>query len=120
MSDYKATSKGLYKDGKLVKLEYGHEEQIKAVRKYEKMKEALSGDGLLLEDIEVEARLSFECICGRSVSVEATLDKDNMDLEAFTYKRAKCYSCDTPYMFSTDECGELVVNISIREEALND
>ena len=110
MSDYKATSKGLFKDGKLVKLKFGDQEQIKEIRRYERKVEDMRGSGFVVQFQEIEATIHFDCICGRTISSTATIELGS-NLEEFEYKKEKCRDCNEMYDFVINEDEELSVRL---------
>lgn len=108
MSNYEATSKGLFKDGKLVVPEFGNADHIKALRKYEKHAESLNGEGLEIEDVEWEVTVRFKCLCGNNLS-QTKEDIGDMDISNFEGEEVECGRCNKEYIFSTDEFNELIV-----------
>lgn len=114
MSNYTATSKGLFLDGKQVIPEFGNADQIKAVRKHEQRMELLKGDGYPIEaDVTIEASVTFNCICGHSVRKEVECRSIDDDIkEEFDMTKMKCGWCNTNYIFTTGEFGDLKLNIT--------
>lgn len=96
MSNYEATSKGLFKDGKSIVPEFGNKEQIEAVRKFEKIMEDLQGDGLECQPT-YEFKLKIKCICGNKFTFTEDINEgdDVGDFEPFN--RATCYDCKSQY-----------------------
>ena len=107
---YVATKKGLFKDGKLVPLEFGNEEQIKAIRKYEKTTGLLETEqGFQIEpDYICKAEGTFTCTCGRNVYYEIDCEMDG-DADSFEEQTVKCRGCGNDYVFNVNDEDEIFV-----------
>ena len=100
--------------GKEVKPVFGDRDQIEAIRRYEKTYADLEGDGVQIDDIDVETEYtviaSFRCPCGRELQFRAeTEDEDEAtDLTVLDRAIKSCYKCKTDYSLKVID-GELFV-----------
>lgn len=115
--DYVATKNGLFYKGNPVPLEFGNEEQIKAIRKYEKNSGVLETEqGLHIEpDYICKAEGSFTCTCGRNVYYELDCDSEG-DVDPFVGETVKCHSCGNEYIFTVNEADEIFVSRNYNSE----
>lgn len=114
---YVATKNGLFKDGKPVPLEFGNEEQIKAIRKYEKNSGVLETEqGLHIEpDYICKAEGTFTCTCGRNVYYEIDCDSEG-DVDPFVGETVNCHGCGNEYEFSVNDADEIFVSRNYNPE----
>jgi len=97
-------------------LQLGDNEQIEAIRKYEKKLTALNNEGIEVWpdfEVEVKATLAFECICGSNVYFETTanveIDHEN-NYDVLDNKKIVCKSCNKHYKISvSDDDGAALV-----------
>ena len=107
MSNYEATSRGLFKDGVQITPEYGNEEQIKAIRKYEQLSKELKEEGHVIEP-EWQVIAKFKCLCGGYLE-SSKEDIGDMDLSDFEGETVECGRCGQEYDFYLNDWDELTV-----------
>jgi len=102
-----------YKDGEVVPVEFGNNEQIKLIRDQEKRIEMFNGDGLEVDvehEIEVTAYTHFKCICGKQINMEASASSDD-DFECLEGKKSTCGACKRAYEVVASDYGSVYIKL---------
>ena len=89
----------IWKDDKIIELEFGNLEQIRVLRKYSKKIEEFIIGVRPDYHYEVTGTASFNCICGRKVEISRIDAENEDDIECFEDQTKRCYSCKRNYEF---------------------
>jgi hypothetical protein len=92
--EYKILDGKLTLDGKPVELIFGDLEQIKVLRKYERLSKELREEGVDVEPHTKIAEFHFNCLCGRQRTIELDMDSK--------YENHECGHCERKYYIEAD------------------
>jgi len=94
MKNYEIRDGKMTLDGKPVQLKFGDLDQIKVLRKFEKLSRELKEQGVDLEPTAKTIEFHFNCLCGVQRSVDVDAD--------FGYEKHKCLHCEREYYIESD------------------
>jgi len=89
---------GLYRDGIKLKLEFGNDEQIAAIRKHERKIEQFKEGFGPNYNYTVKGHSYFSCICGNVLRSEVDADHED-DILCFEGEEKECGSCKRKYEY---------------------
>lgn len=109
-------SKGkFFRDGSEVPIEIGNEEQIKCLKKYEKLKNEFKEGVALDPDFETEeiitAIVDFKCICGQNIHFEVNASYIN-NFDCFLKKTKECSTCGQKYILDESKNFNLIAKLA--------
>lgn len=111
MSEITVKKDGLYQNGKKLKLEFGNDNQLTALKKHEKRVSDLRGPGLTLNlnhEISLCIDVRYKCLCGDYIRFDVNVDDVDDPLDGIkTILPQKC-RCGFIYKFGEDQYGDLV------------
>jgi hypothetical protein len=98
MSEIVVGQDGLYRDGVKIKLEFGNDEQIAALRKHEKKMQSHTDGFEPIFSYEVKGHSYFSCLCGTIMSSEVDAVSED-DIDCFEGIEKECRSCKRKYVY---------------------
>jgi len=101
MSEIVVGADGLYRDGVKLKLEFGNDEQIAALRKHEKKMQSHQDGFEPMVSYEVKGHSYFSCLCGTIMRSEVDADNEN-DIDCFEGIEKECRSCKRKYVYAIE------------------
>lgn len=94
--------------GEKQKLEFGNPNQLKVIKEYANLNNALLNEGIELDvEYTVTASVILKCTCGKNIHIEEEVEEKNY-LEEFDNLIKKCDDCYTEYQLSLNGVGDLV------------
>lgn len=105
--------------GNPVPLEFGNADQIAFIKRCQDRADAFRNDGVALDVYHVvhhTAEALLNCVCGHRMWIEHETE-DEEDIEPFEGHERVCYKCNSKYVLTINDDGEVIATLSHEKDS---